>query len=146
MKIRKWTSLAIVAIIASVLSLRFARSPGSAQSPPTWKLAWSDEFDGTEIDRAKWDRDLGNGFYDYEAKQWIAGWGNGELQYYTREADNAFVKDGMLHIRALKESLHGFGYSSAKLKTRKRDGTALFTMKYGKIEFRAKLLVGKGIW
>jgi beta-glucanase (GH16 family) len=131
----------------SVVLILIAHGPlVNAQAKPGWKLAWSDEFDGKDIDRTKWDFDLGNGFYNYEAKQWIAGWGNGELQYYTREPDNAFVKDGMLHIRALKESLHGFGYSSAKLKTKKRDGSMLFATKYGKIEFRAKLPTGKGIW
>src|SRR5262245_42744455 len=138
-----WIGIAIALVF---LSLSLAIPTNSAQNESKWKLTWSDEFDGKEIDRTKWDYDLGNGFYDYEGKQWIGGWGNNELQYYTREPDNAFLKDGMLHLRAFKESLHGFGYSSAKLKTRKRDGTALFTMKYGKIEFRAKLLVGKGIW
>ena len=97
---------------------------GSASSHrPCRPAQWSDEFDGKEIDRKKWDFDLGNGFYNYDANQWISGWGNNELQYYTREPDNAFVKDGMLHIRAVKESLHGCGYTSARLKTRKRDGT-----------------------
>src|SRR4029077_16232358 len=60
---------------------------------PEWKLVWSDEFDGKEIDRSKWDYDLGNGFYDYEANAWISGWGNNELEYYTRDPENAFVKD-----------------------------------------------------
>jgi hypothetical protein len=32
-----------------------------------WKLTWSDEFDGKEIDRAKWDFDLGNGFFNWLA-------------------------------------------------------------------------------
>jgi beta-glucanase (GH16 family) len=111
-----------------------------------WKLAWSDEFDGKEIDRTRWDYDIGNGFYNYDASQWVSGWGNDELQYYTREPDNASVKDGMLHIRALKESLHGCGYTSARLRTRKRDGSPLFNQKYGRFEFRAKLPTGKGIW
>lgn len=122
------------------------QASASAQDDARWKLLWQDEFDGKEIDPKKWDRDLGNGFFNYDANQWIAGWGNGELQYYTREPDNAFLKDGMLHIRAVKESLHGFGYSSGKLKTKKRDGSPLFAMKYGKVEFRAKLPVGKGLW
>jgi beta-glucanase (GH16 family) len=119
-----------------------------AAEPPTaeWKLVWSDEFDGKEIDKTKWDFDTGNGFYNYGANQWISGWGNDELQYYTREPDNAFVKDGMLHIRAVKESLHGCGYTSARLKTRKKDGGELFSKKYGKFEFRAKLPTGKGVW
>jgi beta-glucanase (GH16 family) len=111
-----------------------------------WKLTWSDEFDGKEIDPARWDFDVGNGFYDYDADQWIRGWGNDELQYYTREPGNAFVKDGMLHIRAVKESLHGCGYTSARLKTRKRDGSPLFNQRYGRFEFRAKLPTGQGVW
>src|ERR1700752_4348982 len=109
-----------------------ASLPQVVQPPaPEWKLVWSDEFDGKEIDRSKWDFDIGNGFYNYDANQWISGWGHDELQDYTREPDNAFVKDGMLHIRALRESLHGCGYTSAKLKTRKRDGSPLFSQKYG---------------
>jgi beta-glucanase (GH16 family) len=113
---------------------------------PEWKLVWSDEFDGKEIDRTKWDFDLGNGFYNYGANAWISGWGNNELQYYTRAPENAFVKDGLLHIRAVKESFNGCGYTSARMKTRKRDGTPLFTKKYGRFEFRAKLPTGKGVW
>lgn len=115
-------------------------------APAGWKLVWNDEFDGKEIDRAKWDFDLGNGFFNYDANVWISGWGNNELQYYTREPENAFVKDGLLHIRAIKESLHGCGYTSARLKTRKRDGSPLFHRQYGRFEFRAKLPVGKGVW
>jgi len=123
-------------------------SVNEAAEPPAveWNLVWSDEFDGKEIDKSKWDFDLGNGFYNYGADQWINGWGNDELEYYTREPENAFVKDGMLHIRALKESHDGFGYTSARLKTRKRDGSPLFNQKYGRFEFRAKLPTGQGVW
>ena len=118
----------------------------SAVKPDEWKLVWNDEFDGDRVDPLKWDYDLGNGFFDYKSHQWIAGWGNEELQYYTREPENVFVKDGCLTIRAIKESLHGCGYTSARLKTRKRDGTPLFTTLYGKVEFRAKVPWGKGLW
>jgi beta-glucanase (GH16 family) len=113
---------------------------------PAWKLVWHDEFDGKEIDGTKWEFDIGNGFYAADGKTWIGGWGNGELQYYTREPKNAFVKDGMLHIRAVKESYKGLGYTSARMKTRQQDGRSLFATRYGKIEFRAKLPTGKGIW
>jgi len=118
----------------------------AAEPAPAWKLTWSDEFDGKEIDKTKWDFDLGNGFFNYDANQWISGWGNNELQYYTKEAENASISEGMLRIRAVKESLHGCGYTSAKLRTRKRDGSPLFNQLYGKFEFRAKLPTGKGIW
>ena len=140
---RRWAMLAVG--IAAGLAL--AGVHDAAQAPaPGWKLVWSDEFDGQAIDKTKWDFDTGNGFYNYDANTWIGGWGNGELQYYTRRPDNAFVKDGMLHIRALKESYQGCGYTSARLKTRKKDGSPLFSKKYGRFEFRARLPTGKGVW
>jgi beta-glucanase (GH16 family) len=111
-----------------------------------WKLVWSDEFDGDAVDATKWDFELGNGFFDYKSHRWVDGWGNEELQYYTREPGNVSVRDSMLYIRALKESLHGCGYTSARLRTRRRDGTPLFAQRYGKFEFRAKVPHGKGLW
>ena len=114
--------------------------------PGGWEHVWADEFDGTEVDRSKWDFDIGNGFFDYKSHTWIAGWGNEELQYYTDAPANVQVKDSVLTIRALKESLHGCGYTSARLKTRRRDGTALFTTLYGRVEFRARVPWGKGLW
>jgi beta-glucanase (GH16 family) len=140
----RWYQAALVVTLAA----SFAPALGDpAPEPPAreWKLVWSDEFDGRDIDRTKWDFDLGNGFYTAD-KNWIGGWGNGELQYYTREPKNAFVQDGMLHLRAVKESYKGCGYTSARLKTRKQDGSPLFAQKYGKFVFRARLPTGKGIW
>jgi beta-glucanase (GH16 family) len=145
MRVGRWClAITVIGMGAWVAPMRV--NEAAEPAPAKWKLVWSDEFDGQEIDRAKWDFDTGNGFYDYDANQWIHGWGNDELQYYTREPANAFVKDGMLYVRALKESLHGCGYTSAKLKTRKRDGSPLFCQKYGRFEFRAKLPTGKGVW
>lgn len=86
-------------------------------STSEWTLVWSDEFEGTQIDRSKWDFDIGNGFFDYQSHQRVAGWGNEELQYYTSEPENVFVKYGLLTIRAVRETLHGCGYTSARLKT-----------------------------
>jgi beta-glucanase (GH16 family) len=67
----------IAAFLTVVLGLADAAQPAATE----WKLTWSDEFDGTEIDRTKWDFDIGNGFFNYDANQWISGWGNNELQY-----------------------------------------------------------------
>jgi beta-glucanase (GH16 family) len=141
----RWWRAALVVGVAAGIAL-FHRNEAAEPSADPWKLVWSDEFDGKEIDRTKWDFDTGNGFYNYDANRWISGWGNDELQYYTREPDNAFVKDGLLHIRAVKESLHGCGFTSARLKTRKKDGGELFSKKYGKFEIRAKLPTGQGLW
>ena len=46
------------------------------ENSSAWQLTWSDEFDGDTIDQTKWDVVLGNGFFDYNANQWIHGWGN----------------------------------------------------------------------
>jgi beta-glucanase (GH16 family) len=97
-----------------------------------WKLTWSDEFNGTNVDSTKWGFDIGNG---------QGGWGNGELEYYTSRPTNVYVTNGLLHIVARKESYNGFSFTSAKLKT---DG--LFSTLYGRMEFRVKLPQGKGYW
>jgi beta-glucanase (GH16 family) len=137
-----------MALITLLVAGLGAMGTPQAQQPadPAWKLVWSDEFDGKEIDKSKWDFDLGNGFYAADGETWISGWGNDEMEYYTKEPDNAFVKDGMLHIKAMRKPTMGFKYTSARLKTRKADGSALFNMKYGKLEIRAKLPTGQGVW
>lgn len=96
-----------------------------------WEIVWADEFDGNGIpDTSKWTYDLGN---------W--GWGNGELQYYTRNrVENARQENGHLIIEAHKDDM-GFPWTSARLTTR---GKTAFL--YGKIEFRAKVPKEKGNW
>jgi len=132
----RWLMFAASMIVATAASA----------DDPKWTLVWNDEFEGATIDASKWDFDLGNGFWSKAANQWIPGWGNGEREYYTREPENVFLKDGALHIRVLKKSRDGFNYTSARLKSRKADGGVLFAKKYGKIEFRAKLPTGRGVW
>ncbi|MEM9051877.1 MAG: family 16 glycosylhydrolase [Bacteroidota bacterium] len=96
-----------------------------------WEIVWGDEFDGTGIpDTSKWTFDIGN---------W--GWGNGELQYYTKNrTKNARQEDGNLIIEAHKNDM-GYPWTSARLTTR---GKTAFL--YGKIEFRAKVPAEKGNW
>lgn len=118
--------------------------PPAPAGPPTappvqatpngdWKLVWADEFngpDGSQPDPAKWSYDTGAG-----------GWGNGELEDYTERVDNAYIEKGSLVIQAKKESYEGKDYTSARLVTRaKGDWT------YGRIEVRARLPQGQGIW
>ncbi|MDR6846256.1 family 16 glycosylhydrolase [Flavobacterium granuli] len=95
------------------------------------KQIWADEFD---VDGApnseKWSYDLGAG-----------GWGNNEPQYYTKRLENSVVKDGVLKIHTIKENYLGSTYTSARLQTSEN-----FSLKYGKVVFRAKLPAQAGTW
>lgn len=134
------------AITVLLLPRLVAQQPDVQTGQPAWKLTWSDEFDADELLPQHWDFDLGDGFYNYDANQWISGWGNNELQTYTNRPTNVQVKDGRLRITALKESYQGKGYTSARVKSRARDGSPLVNQLYGRIEVRAKLPTGQGIW
>lgn len=93
--------------------------------------SWQDEFEYVgKPDSTKWGYDLGGN-----------GWGNNESQNYTNNLENAYVKDGLLTITAIKEPSNGRNYSSARILT-KGKGDFL----YGKIEIRAKLPTGVGTW
>ncbi len=104
---------------------------GAPAAHAGWKLVWSDEFNGASIDTNHWRFETGN----------HRGWGNRELEYYTGRSENAYVRDGLLHIVARKEALDGFGYTSARMKSQ-----GLFFQKYGRFEFRARLPYGQGYW
>lgn len=108
--------------------------------PLHWKLTWSDEFEGDAIDPKKWAHQVGNG-YTTKSGEYVPGWGNKELEFYTASKQNSFVKDGHLHIVAIKEITEGFGYTSARLHTK-----GLFSQVYGRFEIRAKLPQGRGLW
>ena len=105
--------------------------PGSI---PGWDLVWNDEFTGTNIDLTKWEHEV-NG----------QGGGNNELQYYTDRELNSLIDDGKLVIRALKETYTGPDgtreYTSARLRTKNKGD-----WKYGRLEIRAKLPLGQGLW
>jgi beta-glucanase (GH16 family) len=95
-----------------------------------WKLVWSDEFNVAGMpDPNKWDYEQG----------YIR---NRELQYYTRaRPENARVEDGCLVIETRKDDFEGHPITSASLTTRGRASWC-----YGRIEVRAKLPTGKGMW
>ena len=122
-------------------------TPSVAPPPERWRLVWSDEFDGQQIDRGKWDFDVD-----------CAGGGNAERQCYTARPANASVRDGLLTITARREAYHGPAamhgdtaatlgalatepFTSARLVTR---GKA--SWRYGRVEVRAQLPLGQGSW
>jgi beta-glucanase (GH16 family) len=101
----------------------------SNTNPPAtqWNIVWSDEFNGTSINRNNWTYDLGGG-----------GWGNNELETYTSSPQNSYVSNGLLHIVALT---NGSGYTSARMKTQ-----GLQSWTYGRMEARIQIPRGQGIW
>lgn len=102
-----------------------AEVTSSSSSSP---YLWHDEFDF--VDTTQWSFETG-----------ASGWGNNEWQYYTNRSENAFVQDGVLHIRANKEDYEGAQYTSARMTTKGK-----FSFTYGTIEARIALPTGNGIW
>ena len=98
----------------------------------SWKLVWSDEFDGDSLNTNVWTRETGG-----------SGWGNNELQYYTDRTDNSYVSDGTLKIVAKRENYSNCRFTSARLKTAGKK-----SFKYGKMEARIKVNGGNqdGVW
>ena len=98
----------------------------------SWKLVWSDEFNGDSLNTDVWTRETGG-----------SGWGNNELQYYTDRTDNSYVSDGTLKIVAKRENYSNCRFTSARLKTAGKK-----SFKYGKMEARIKVNGGNqdGVW
>jgi len=96
-----------------------------------YKLVWADEFDGNGINLDNWSFVI-----------WDSGKVNNEWQKYVENTDNYKVENGILSITATKtgENEKG-GYTSTRLSSQKKQ-----EFKYGRIEFRAKMMNGKGTW
>jgi len=109
---------------------------GSNTSPLTYagyNLAWSDEFSGTALNQTFWNYETGDGCPN-------CGWGNNELQWYTA-GDNLYMQEGMMIIEARAESKGGKNYTSTRITTQSKK-----TFTFGRIDIRAKVPKGKGIW
>lgn len=106
----------------------------SPETYPSMKLAWSDEFEGPDINTNDWTFEIGDGCPD------VCGWGNQELEWYTNSEENAKIVDGKLVITA-KTGDPAHPYTSARMITKDKQ-----EFKYGRIDIRAKLPKGQGIW
>lgn len=101
---------------------------------PEWKLQWHEDFEGPKLNYAHWEIEV-NAF----------GGGNQELQIYTDRAKNVRVENGLLILEAHRDNAGIAGtvreYSSGRLRSKHRGD-----WKYGKIDIRAKLPKGQGLW
>jgi len=111
-----------------------------------WVSVWTDEFEGSDLDRTKW-----------EAEESCWGGGNNERQCYTDRPENIEVVNGLLRLKAYPETYtaaqypqgwpDGRGpqvtqqYTSGKVRTRE-----LADWTYGRFSARMKLPSGQGTW
>ncbi|MEM1164805.1 MAG: carbohydrate-binding protein [Planctomycetota bacterium] len=98
------------------------------------ELVWADDFE--TLDTSVWQPMIGDG-----TEYGIPGWGNNELQYYTDNERNAYVRNGELVIVAHRESQGGKEFTSARLRT-----LGAVDVQYGRIEARVKVPATTGIW
>ncbi len=105
----------------------------SCSSPSSQTLVWQDEFDGDQLDAAKWTAIIGDGCPE------LCGFGNEELQYYDEA--NVSLNDGILRLEARMEGKGQSKYSSGKLVTKGKGD-----WQYGRVEVRAKVPYGRGTW
>jgi beta-glucanase (GH16 family) len=146
---KSFSYLLILSFLNVLLSCRGEKK--AAIITDGYKLVWADEFEYTgKPDPTKWDYEIG----------FIR---NNEKQYYTNKLKNVHVEDGNLIIEVHKEKypnkdfgtdkfknkswlryiskIDSAAYTAASIETR---GLAEWT--YGKIEVRAKLPKGVGMW
>ena len=102
----------------------------SADSYAGKELVWEEDFSGNALNETDWNYEIGTG---------SNGWGNNELQYY--QPDNTILDNGHLIIEARQESVNGQSYTSSRLTTMNKQ-----SFKYGRIDIRAALPEGQGIW
>lgn len=91
---------------------------------------WSEEFEGDALSEDTWNFETGDGCPG------LCGWGNNEAQVYTRS--NHRLEDGKLIITARQEDSI---YTSTRITTRDK-----MEFQYGRVEVRARLPKGKGVW
>jgi beta-glucanase (GH16 family) len=91
-----------------------------------WELIFQDEFEGDTLKSHWWPQTGPHG---------------DESQWYTIRTENVFVKDGQLHLKAIRETIkEGYPYTS---------GLVFSSMNFGKgsyIEIKFKIPKAQGLW
>lgn len=131
---QKWlivvSMVMITALCLQACTTEKSEHTQSMEDEEEYTLVWSDEFDGTKLNEDNWNYDIGGG-------QEL--WGNHELQYYTDDAENLSVSDGVLTITAQEQEKGGFAYTSGRIQSKGKQ-----SFQYGYMEARIKLTNEKG--
>ena len=117
------------------LLLAFACLTIACQAQNEYQLQWSDEFDGTELNRDNWN-----------VEDNARGGGNAELQYYTPRnisiEKHPVTGESCLVLTAKKEDYGNRPCTSARLNTQDK-----VTVHYGKVEARIAFpYTADGLW
>jgi len=121
----------ICSVFISCKSKKSAEQVFPSDTTKKYALIWSEEFNYDGLpDSIKWSYETG----------YLR---NNEKQYYTyKRSENARVEGGLLVIESRKENWKDFSYTSASINTLGKDSFPVNS----RIEIRAKLPSGKGIW
>jgi beta-glucanase (GH16 family) len=117
-----------------------AFSPVHAEPPAGWRLVFSDEFDGNQLDTSKWSTTME--FVGTQGPRYH----NEYYASYTLDED-VLLEDGRLRLRTDRRTISGqepiglFDYSQGLVSTHDK-----FNFTHGYIEIRAKYPGGKGLW
>ena len=115
-------------------------SPLRAEPPEGWRLVFNDEFNGDELDAAKWNTTMA--FIGTHGPRYH----NEYYASYTLD-ENAIVADGVLRLRTDRRTHEGaeapgmFDYTQGLISSHDK-----FAFTHGYIEIRAKYPGGKGLW
>lgn len=118
----KWLGRTI-SIGAMAAGMLLVQSTARSQN---WQLVWAEEFNGSI--GPDWSFETGGG-----------GWGNNEQQYYLPQ--NATIENNTLAITAKWESVGGYSYTSARMKTQGHK-----SWRYGKIVASIHMTAIQGQW
>jgi len=120
-----------------LLAMTAAMLAGCAGVPkrPGWTLVWHDEFiQAGQPDASKWTNEVG----------FVR---NREAQYYTqRRLENARVENGCLVIEGRHEPYTAPDGKKSEFTAASLTTKGLFATTYGRVEVRAKLPRGLGVW
>ncbi len=110
-------SCAAAAILCAMHGLVRADPPAGHE----WKLVWSDEFDGTEVDAAKWEK-VGDGprHGAFWLKENTRLDGKGNLVVASTVKDGRYGCGG---VRSNDRFMHAFGYYEIRCQVPKQAGT-----------------------
>jgi len=141
----------ILVLLILVVLQQEVQSQTSNAAAEGWELLWSDEFDSNNNGD---DNGNGNGSGNDSVHHQINGnhpnWNvrsgflglNGEFQTYTTSPSNVEIRNGKLHLTAVRDMSQQVGYSSGRVNTRNK-----MHFKYGMVEASIKIPdMSLGLW